>query len=95
MTESSLTRLTRPKTSRPGSGFNAIEECDPSVPAHGILMRAYREIMHGYSNSKTSRGQNVRFAAAPRKREARYRLVYHVGACVGSDIPHCFRLGRE
>lgn len=95
MTESSLMRLTRPETSWPGSGFNATAGCNPSAPAHGIPMRAYHEITHEYSSSKISSGQNVRFAAAPRKREAQYRSVDYVGTCVDLDFPHCSRLGRE
>ena len=58
-------------------------------------MRAYHEITHEYSSLKISSGQNVRSAAAPRKREAQYRSVDCVGACVDPDIPHFFRLGRE
>lgn len=87
MIESSLMKLTHRGTSQPGSGFNAIVGCDRSVPVHGIPMRIYHEIMHEYSSSKTSSGQNVRFVAVPRKREAQFRLVYRVEAGVDPDIP--------
>ena len=50
-------------------------------------MRTYHEIMHEYSSSKTSSGQNVRFVVAPRKREAQFRSVYHVEAGVDPHIP--------
>jgi hypothetical protein len=77
MTESFPMRLTRRETYLRESGFNATEGCDLSVPAHGILMKTYREIMREYSNSRISSGQNEQFADALGK-EAQYQSVHDV-----------------
>ena len=78
-------RSIRPETSRPGPGFNVTVDCGPSVPTRGIPMRTYHEIMREYSSSRTSRGPNVWFGDARKKRVVQYQSVHHVLGCRDPD----------
>ena len=81
-TESSPTRLIHQETYLRELGFNTTVGCDPSVPAHGIPTKTYREIMREYSSSRISGEQSEQFADAPRKKEAQYQSVQCVRVLV-------------
>jgi hypothetical protein len=88
-------RSTPPKMSQPGPGFNGTVGCDPSVPARGIPTRTYREIMREYSSSRISRGLNVEFGDARKKRVVQYQSVHRVLACKDPDIPSLCQAGTR
>lgn len=96
MIESFRMRLTRRETYLRDLGFNATEGCDLSVPAHGIHMKTYREIMREYSNSRISSGQNEQFADALGRKEAQYQSVHGVPySHIDSDTFQFVRPGQE